>query len=60
MANQSKSPNEPARVVLEGVPRVGFGVIEEGRDVEGCPLSPPSFSRLATKTKKRPTISNGR
>ncbi|MDY7041299.1 MAG: hypothetical protein SVX38_10600, partial [Chloroflexota bacterium] len=27
---------EPARVVLEGVRRVGFGVLEEGRDVEGC------------------------
>jgi len=38
MANQSRSPDEPARVVLEGVRRVGFGVLEEGRDVEGCPF----------------------
>ena len=38
MTNQSKSSNEPARVVLEGVRRIGFGVMEEGRDVETCPF----------------------
>ena len=38
MANQSKSSDEPARVVLEGVRRVGFGVLEKNRDVEGCPF----------------------
>ncbi len=38
MTNQAKSTVEPARVVLEGVRRVGFGVLEEGRDVEGCPF----------------------
>ncbi|MBN1286992.1 MAG: hypothetical protein JXB47_16450 [Anaerolineae bacterium] len=34
MANQA----EPARVVLEGVPRVSFEVIEPGRDVETTPF----------------------
>jgi hypothetical protein len=38
MANQAPSPTGPARVVREGVRRVGFGVMEEGRDVEGCPF----------------------
>jgi hypothetical protein len=34
----TQQANKSARVVLEGVPRVGFGVIEENRDVEGCPF----------------------
>ena len=38
MTNQAKSTVEPARVALEGIRRVGFGVLEEGRDVEGCPF----------------------
>lgn len=38
MTNRAESTTEPARVVLEGVRRVGFGILEEGRDVEGCPF----------------------
>jgi hypothetical protein len=38
MAGQPQSLPEPSRVVLEGIRRVGFGVIQEGRDVEGCPF----------------------
>lgn len=38
MTNQAKSTVEPARVVLKGVRRVGFGVLEENQDVESCPF----------------------
>jgi hypothetical protein len=38
MRDRSSSPQEPARVVLDGVRRVGFGVLKEGTDVEGCPF----------------------
>lgn len=38
MAETGQSLPEAARVVLEGVRRVGFGVIQEGRDIEGCPF----------------------
>lgn len=38
MANHSAPSDQPGRVVLEGVRQVGFGIIEEGRDAEGCPF----------------------
>ncbi|UCC75059.1 MAG: hypothetical protein JSV86_11080 [Gemmatimonadota bacterium] len=38
MANKSRVSNQPARVVLDGVRRVGFGIIEPNRDAEGCPF----------------------
>ena len=38
MTNQSRSSNKPARVVLEGVPYVGFDLHEKFNKVEGCPF----------------------
>jgi len=39
MANQSRSPAGPARVVLEGVPRVGYGQIEGRWELTPFPSS---------------------